>query len=96
MAHSRGANPAWILGPSDAEDLLMPSLSTSPLRNHDLPKRLKRLRDLFTTNFCHTSRFDGISVLRSAFVAKARNITNPIAAFGTFGINRFPKTGNGL
>jgi hypothetical protein len=42
------------------------------------------------------SRFDGISVLRSEFVAKVRNITNPIAAFGTFGINRFPTTGNGL
>ena len=96
MADSRGANLAWTPGPSDAEDLPMLSLSKSPLRNPYLPNKLKRPRDLFTTNFCHTSRFDGISVLRSEFVAKVHNITNPIAAFGTFGINRFPTTGNGL
>ena len=96
MADSRGANQAGIPGPSEADDLPLQNLSKSPLRNHYLPNKKQRPRDLFTTNCCHMSRFDGISVLRSEFVAKVCNITNPIAAFGTFGINRFPTTGNGL
>ena len=74
----------------------MLSLNKLPLRNLDLPLKLKRLRDLFTINSCLLLRSGGTSVLRFVIEAKALSITNPIAVFGTLGINHFLKDGFGL
>ena len=93
---SRGVNPAWTPGPSDAVDLLLLSRSTSPPRNHPLPKRLKRLRDFFSTSSCHSLRFGGTFVPRFVIVARRQNITNPIADYGSLGINPCPTVGFGL
>ena len=73
MADLRGANLAWTPGPPDADGLPMLSLSKSPLRNLNLPRKLKRLRDLFTISSGHSLRFGDTSVLRFETVARVGN-----------------------